>query len=151
MHVLPLTSEENTSLEPLEVEPDLAEDADESEEEPLYEMTKIRKPPRASNTWKYASVALLLLVAFLVAMLVSDSPFGSHSPKANSLRSPSGGQDVVEKIPPGTLSEGERLFRFEVGSLDGEVGNSGSVVIRTRPSWAPLGVKQFHVRHNAVF
>jgi peptidyl-prolyl cis-trans isomerase A (cyclophilin A) len=40
------------------------------------------------------------------------------------------------------LEEGSRRFAFEVGGLkDGQVG---TIVIETRPKWAPIGVEHFH-------
>lgn len=36
-----------------------------------------------------------------------------------------------------------RLIEFQVSNLDGVEGNTGTFVIRTRPSWAPKGVQRF--------
>ena len=42
----------------------------------------------------------------------------------------------------GELEEGGREFTFELASLTG--GETGTITIRTKPSWAPLGVAHFH-------
>lgn len=42
-----------------------------------------------------------------------------------------------------------RLIEFQVSNLEGVEGNTGSFVVRTRPSWAPKGVQRFEV--NARF
>lgn len=41
--------------------------------------------------------------------------------------------------------EGEegKLIEFQVSNLDGVEGNTGTFVIRTKPSWAPKGVQRF--------
>jgi len=36
-----------------------------------------------------------------------------------------------------------RLIEFQVSNLEGVEGNTGSFVVRTRPSWAPKGVQRF--------
>lgn len=36
-----------------------------------------------------------------------------------------------------------RLIEFEVANLDGVEGNTGKIVIRTKPSWAPKGAQRF--------
>jgi hypothetical protein len=38
-----------------------------------------------------------------------------------------------------------RLFEFQVGNLDGDDSQTGSISIRTIPEWAPIGVDRFHV------
>ena len=51
------------------------------------------------------------------------------------------GERIVD--PP---DEGSRTFELELAMLEGLNGSKGSVIIKTMPAWAPLGVKQFHVR-----
>ena len=41
-----------------------------------------------------------------------------------------------------------KLIEFQVSNLDGVEGNTGTFVIRTKPSWAPKGVQRFEVCHN---
>ncbi len=43
-----------------------------------------------------------------------------------------------------------RLFEFQVGNLDGDDSQTGSIFIRTIPEWAPIGVARFHVSANLV-
>ena len=54
----------------------------------------------------------------------------------------------IEKEQKQEPEEG-RLFSFELASLTD--GGTGNVVIRTRPSWAPLGVEHFHQLMDANF
>eukprot|EP00588_Corethron_pennatum_P026567 CAMPEP_0194309340 /NCGR_PEP_ID=MMETSP0171-20130528/6314_1 /TAXON_ID=218684 /ORGANISM="Corethron pennatum, Strain L29A3" /LENGTH=249 /DNA_ID=CAMNT_0039062467 /DNA_START=10 /DNA_END=759 /DNA_ORIENTATION=- len=49
---------------------------------------------------------------------------------------------------PQSATEGRRIT-FELASLKG--GGTGTLTIQTRPSWAPLGVAQFHALVDAGF
>jgi cyclophilin family peptidyl-prolyl cis-trans isomerase len=48
-----------------------------------------------------------------------------------------------------TQQEEGRLFEFDLASL--KDGATGTVVIRTKPSWAPLGVEHFHELMDSHF
>eukprot|EP00545_Synedropsis_sp_CCMP1620_P005696 CAMPEP_0119011386 /NCGR_PEP_ID=MMETSP1176-20130426/5645_1 /TAXON_ID=265551 /ORGANISM="Synedropsis recta cf, Strain CCMP1620" /LENGTH=237 /DNA_ID=CAMNT_0006964211 /DNA_START=52 /DNA_END=765 /DNA_ORIENTATION=- len=37
-----------------------------------------------------------------------------------------------------------RTFAFNLGSLEGDASQTGTIYIKTRPDWAPLGVDRFH-------
>lgn len=54
--------------------------------------------------------------------------------------------DVGDVTPTGN---GERLFTFQLAGLKG--GKAGNVVIRTKPSWAPIGVEHFHELMDSKF
>ena len=49
-------------------------------------------------------------------------------------------RDVAATSDEGNISEGN-LIEFTIGNLDG--GEEGTILIQTRPSWAPLGVQRF--------
>mmetsp|Transcript_19751 Transcript_19751/g.28977 ORF Transcript_19751/g.28977 Transcript_19751/m.28977 type:complete len:264 (-) Transcript_19751:265-1056(-) len=49
-------------------------------------------------------------------------------------------------MPQFSVAEGEeegRLIEFEVANLDGVEGNTGTFLLRTKPSWAPKGAQRF--------
>lgn len=46
---------------------------------------------------------------------------------------------------------GGRLIEFTVNNLDGEDGQTGSFVVRTRPDWAPIGVERFEALAESSF
>mmetsp|Transcript_31801 Transcript_31801/g.46902 ORF Transcript_31801/g.46902 Transcript_31801/m.46902 type:complete len:246 (+) Transcript_31801:298-1035(+) len=87
-------------------------------------------------------IAAIFLIVVAVICFVGDP----LHPSASYLRSEEVA-DVVsedsqqESVKDDSVHEG-RLFTFELGNLKGET--TGSFMIRTRPSWAPLGVMQFH-------
>lgn len=65
-----------------------------------------------------------------------------RSPATTSQADPTGSKDV-------TSDQEGRLISFQLGNL--KKGGTGTVTIRTRPSWAPLGVSQFHTLVDAGF
>jgi hypothetical protein len=55
---------------------------------------------------------------------------------------------TAQKSAPDPASSGfppSRTFAFELGSLEGDSSQTGTIYIKTRPEWAPLGVGRFHV------
>ena len=52
---------------------------------------------------------------------------------------------VNRKRSPAPPKSRNRLFAFEVGNLDGNANETGTIYIQTRPDWAPIGVDRFHV------
>lgn len=105
-------------------------------------VNSLRRKTQKQSPLKIAAI-LLILVA--VIFLVGD-PF---HPSASYLRSEEEEEvDVIpeyskkESIANEDLVQEGRVFTFELGNLKG--ATTGSFTIRTRPSWAPLGVIQFH-------
>jgi peptidyl-prolyl cis-trans isomerase A (cyclophilin A) len=50
--------------------------------------------------------------------------------------------DIQGGMESSVLEEGSRRFAFEVGGL--KDGQMGTIIIETRPKWAPIGVEHFH-------
>jgi hypothetical protein len=50
-----------------------------------------------------------------------------------------------QSAPASGSSDPSRTFAFELGSLEGDSSKTGTIYIKTRPDWAPLGVGRFHV------
>jgi cyclophilin family peptidyl-prolyl cis-trans isomerase len=105
-----------------------------------------------------AGGALIFICGF-VALLFRSDPLPSvrkaamrHRLKGDDVQKDVVGRDfrdpaetnVVEgKVQQEDKDEdGGQLFTFELASLKG--GTTGKVVIKTKPSWAPIGVERFH-------
>lgn len=71
----------------------------------------------------------------------SDGNVDQGHRRADEEAGDQGNSDTGEAADEESLMEG-RLFTFELSSL--KDGKTGTVEIRTRPSWAPLGVEHFH-------
>lgn len=114
-------------------------------------MATIKKTDKAVEKQMYmkiAAVVVVFLFAFGVFSVTSsgkDSTIGEIG-KA-SVRSSHDKQKSDSKEGEG--SEEGRLFTFELASL--KTGAKGSITIRTRPSWAPIGVGRFHELVDAGF
>jgi cyclophilin family peptidyl-prolyl cis-trans isomerase len=101
--------------------------------------------------------ALMLIIGF-VAVLFRNDPFPGVQKAAmrqrrqvkkteqRDFRDPDTESDAASAEDAGASGEhkqGEgRTFTLELASL--KEGATGTVVIQTRPSWAPLGVEHFH-------
>ena len=58
--------------------------------------------------------------------------------------------DATVTLDEGNIEKSEgRLIQFSISNLDG--GKEGTILIQTRPSWAPLGVQRFEELTNESF
>ena len=92
---------------------------------------------------KIAAVVVLVLVAVGIFTLTGGD--NDAAPKTPQVRS----QEVQLTHQEADTTEEGRLFTFELGNL--KDGKTGTVTIRTRPSWAPIGVDQFHKLADSGF
>ena len=92
---------------------------------------------------KIAAVVVLVLVAVGIFTLTGGD--NDAAPKTPQVRS----QEVQLTHQEADTTEEGRLFTFELGNL--KDGTTGTVTIRTRPSWAPIGVDQFHKLADSGF
>jgi cyclophilin family peptidyl-prolyl cis-trans isomerase len=107
------------------------------------------------------AAGVLVLILGFVALLFQNDPFPGVRKAAMRQRrqaETSNGQEVERDFrDPETKTDqdgaadtegeeqpedGSRKFTFELASL--KDGATGTIVIETRPSWAPLGVEHFH-------
>lgn len=96
----------------------------------------------------------LLAILGLVTLLLQNDPFPSVRRAAmrqrrrvetqRDFREPGdeSNADNGEAEEKKTENEEGRIFTLDLAGLNG--GKTGKVVIRTKPSWAPLGVEHFH-------
>jgi len=70
---------------------------------------------------------------------------------ADLARAATGDVSITRDVEATEEGEEGRLVLFEVSYLDGVVGRSGSFILRTRPSWAPIGVARFEELVNEGF
>ncbi|KAL3796396.1 hypothetical protein HJC23_004193 [Cyclotella cryptica] len=47
-------------------------------------------------------------------------------------------------------AETRKFIEFTVNNLDGDEGSTGTLVIKTHPEWAPIGVERFEVCLSAI-
>jgi peptidyl-prolyl cis-trans isomerase A (cyclophilin A) len=131
-------------------------------------MTQIRRPAKQQQRFTLLRVFLLLagIFAIAVALFKFDSfPKRRTTGSASSMTPdqlvqmlPTSERELLRRRQPGdtlaeedksvdgetknSLPEGSRRFEFMVEGLkDGQVG---TVIIETRPLWAPIGVEHFH-------
>lgn len=106
-------------------------------------MATIKKADKAGAKQSYMMITAVI-VAFLFAFGVfSMSSIGSESVDGlgkAGLRLSNDKQTAGSKENEG--DEDGRLITFELASL--KAGATGTITIRTRPSWAPIGVGRFH-------
>lgn len=91
-----------------------------------YVMNLRRKRRRA-----IIAMILLLLGAMFAAAYLRGKNYQSKKELSNKVH--------------GDVDDGDegRLIKFYVENVDGIEGHSGEFVVRTRPSWAPIGVQRF--------
>lgn len=112
-------------------------------------MATIKKSSGNTQQSSALKIAILLFIILGIAgvCLWSGDGFaatGDH-PKVAQVRSSSSNTDAgAVAADDGGGEPGSRLISFELGNLNGKEGESGTVTIRTMPSWAPIGVEQFH-------
>jgi cyclophilin family peptidyl-prolyl cis-trans isomerase len=148
---------------PLEVDVDhhlastaAEEDEDKDEEESFVvqdKMTTIRKSRREEERrrsvlkWMWlVLVAVAVLLTVLVVVRLNNNN-KSSLPAKPQVRTPVIDTQETEEY---TAEEGGRIFQLELGKIDGD-SSGGTVILRTKPSWAPLGVEQFHKLMDANF
>jgi len=85
-----------------------------------------------------AMVLLLIAGMYAGVFLRGKSYQSKHSPPSSEETPMANGVQGEEEMD----DEG-RLIKFFVDNLDGVEGNTGEFVVRTRPSWAPIGVQRF--------
>jgi cyclophilin family peptidyl-prolyl cis-trans isomerase len=127
-------------------------------------MTKVKKGgSRQVLTRKMQRFSLmkaggaLIFICGFVALLFRSDPLPSvrkaamrHRLKADNVKKGVVGRDfrnpeetnVEEGKAQQEDEDGGRLYTLELASLNG--GTTGKVVIKTKPSWAPIGVGRFH-------
>ena len=138
------------ALVPLEVDVVLASTTEEEEESFVVHdtMTTIRKSSReesrspSSSKWMAVLVVVVGLLLTVLVLVRLNNNKQSSLPAKPQIRTPIiDTQETAEY----TAEEGGRIFQLELGKLDGTADDAGgTVIIRTKPSWAPLGVEQFH-------
>jgi len=87
---------------------------------------------------KLGGLAVLSLLATVALSLRSHEAFHGRrlAEKDGTNGNENGSHDKTEE-------EG-RLISFEVANLNGRSDQTGTVIIQTKPKWAPIGVKRFH-------
>jgi peptidyl-prolyl cis-trans isomerase A (cyclophilin A) len=125
-------------------------------------MTQIRRPAKQQQHVTLLRVFLTLAGIFSVAFALFE--FDSFPKRRTSGSASSMTPDQLQMLPSverlrrrpdssdtdaevhedakNSLEEGSRRFAFQVEGLkDGQVG---TIIIETRPKWAPIGVEHFH-------
>lgn len=130
-------------------------------------MTQIRRPAKQQQRVTLLRVFLALAGIFSVAVALFEfDSFPKRRASGNSNNSSMTPDQLMQMLPSrerlrrrpegsdtaidlevrgdatSTLEEGSRRFAFQVEGL--KDGSVGTIIIETRPKWAPIGVEHFH-------
>eukprot|EP00588_Corethron_pennatum_P007124 CAMPEP_0194294050 /NCGR_PEP_ID=MMETSP0169-20130528/49505_1 /TAXON_ID=218684 /ORGANISM="Corethron pennatum, Strain L29A3" /LENGTH=245 /DNA_ID=CAMNT_0039042779 /DNA_START=19 /DNA_END=756 /DNA_ORIENTATION=+ len=115
-------------------------------------MTRVRLDKgRDGVSYKWFAFGSIAAALLICALFFKDSTLPSRSTiRSSSLDKGKPSVDALKSgaSAPKSATEG-RLIEFELAGLKGE--GKGIVTIQTQPSWAPLGVAQFHALVDAGF
>ena len=106
-------------------------------------MATIKKADKAGAKQSYViifAVVAAILFAFGAFSMASGGNDSIDGLGKAGLRLPNDKQTAGSKEHE--IEDGGRLITFELAKL--KAGASGTITIRTRPSWAPIGVGRFH-------
>jgi hypothetical protein len=132
---------------------------------------------KGKMSMKLISIALLLAAQALAASAFINAP--SSASRADTLKQQLNGasplfatssdnvvsrRDATGKVAAAILSLpvaanvanaedglGGKMIEFTVENLGGEVGNTGTFVVQTRPDWAPIGEERFTALAESKF
>jgi hypothetical protein len=106
-------------------------------------MTTIKKGSKSGQqSYVQIAVVVAILIIATVGFYSTTGGEAASAPKIAQVRSASKPMETVVAAAGGDAVDEGRLITFDLGTL--KDGASGTITIQTRPSWAPIGVAQFH-------